>query len=71
MVDGVPPPLCTVVETSMMLNAGKKLLTNEGVIAKAKVYLEIKHKLFYKSDIEMLGPLWNEIVALDEYYIDE
>ena len=50
---------------------GKRLGSNEEVIAETEAYFEAKDKSFYKKGIEMLEKRWNECITLKGDYVDK
>ena len=50
---------------------GKRIGSNEEVIAETEAYFEAKDKSFYKHGIEKLGKRWNDCIALEGDYIHE
>ena len=50
---------------------GKKICSNEEVIAETGVYFQSKDESFYKKSIEKLEKRWNEYITLEGNYADE
>ena len=50
---------------------GKRLGSNEEVIAETKTYFESKDESFYNKRIEKLEKHWNECITLERNYVDE